>query len=56
MSSLHPSNDDCYFYYNSTCQKGGSCPFRHEPLARSNPTVCAFWKQGNCTKPHCPFR
>ena len=35
---------DCYFYYYSTCAKGHSCPFRHEPAALTNETVCTYWK------------
>ena len=50
-------NDDCYFYYyGSGCAKGSSCPFRHEPTALAQETVCTYWKQGNCIKPHCIFR
>jgi hypothetical protein len=37
------SNDDCYFFYYSTCAKGQACPFRHEPAALDNETVCTFW-------------
>ena len=32
------------------------CPFRHEPLAIHQFTVCKFWMQGNCTKTNCNFR
>ena len=32
------------------------CPFRHEPLAIHQFTVCKFWMQGNCTKTNCSFR
>jgi len=47
---------DCYFYYYSTCARGGSCQFRHEPAALTNETVCTYWLVGTCTKPHCIFR
>jgi len=47
---------DCYFYYYSTCSRGNSCHFRHEPAALTNETVCTYWKAGSCTKPHCIFR
>ena len=50
------SNDDCYFYYYSSCSKGNACPFRHEPAALAQETVCQYWKRGNCTKPHCMYR
>ena len=50
-------NDDCYYYYyGSGCAKGHLCPFRHEPDALAQETVCTFWKQGKCNKPHCIFR
>ncbi|XP_071453168.1 zinc finger CCCH domain-containing protein 11A-like [Hetaerina americana] len=49
-------NDDCYFYYYSTCMKGDSCAFRHEPVALGNETMCTFWQQGKCVKPHCTYR
>ena len=50
-------NDDCYFYYyGSGCAKGSICPFRHEPAALAQETVCLFWKNGNCSKPNCMFR
>ncbi|CAB3359770.1 Hypothetical predicted protein [Cloeon dipterum] len=48
--------DDCYFYYYSTCAKGDACPFRHEPNALGTESVCRFWKQNSCIKPHCTFR
>ena len=35
---------DCYFYYYSSCSRGQDCPFRHEPLALSNETVCTYWR------------
>jgi len=47
---------DCYYYYYSTCARGTSCHFRHEPAALTNETVCTYWLAGSCTKPHCIFR
>jgi len=47
---------DCYFFVYSSCVRGNSCPFRHEPAALTNETVCTYWKAGNCAKPHCIFR
>lgn len=32
------------------------CPFRHEPTAINQETVCNFWMQGNCRKFNCSFR
>ncbi|KAF5281971.1 hypothetical protein FQA39_LY00495 [Lamprigera yunnana] len=49
-------NNDCYFYYYSTCTKGDSCTFRHEPSALGCETVCSFWKEGKCLNVHCSFR
>lgn len=55
--NLPPSKDnDCYFYVYSTCSKGVGCPFRHEPAALTNETVCTYWKAGNCSRPKCIFR
>lgn len=53
---MSQSNNDCYFYYYSTCSKGDFCPFRHEPAALFQETVCSFWMQGKCTKINCSFR
>ena len=54
---MSQSNNDCYFYYYASgCSKGGMCPFRHEPGALAQETVCTFWKQGKCTKTNCIFR
>eukprot|EP00088_Acartia_fossae_P006962 TRINITY_DN13218_c0_g1_i6.p1 TRINITY_DN13218_c0_g1~~TRINITY_DN13218_c0_g1_i6.p1 ORF type:complete len:661 (+),score=161.31 TRINITY_DN13218_c0_g1_i6:30-2012(+) len=47
---------DCHFFLNSTCSKGGSCQFRHEPQAKLTDVVCYFWKSSNCTRPNCPYR
>lgn len=30
----------CYFYYNSYCKKGESCPFLHEPTTRNDVGIC----------------
>ena len=49
-------NQDCYFYYYSKCSNGDMCPFRHEPLAIYQFTVCKFWMQGNCRKVNCSPR
>ncbi|XP_050294055.1 zinc finger CCCH domain-containing protein 11A-like isoform X2 [Anthonomus grandis grandis] len=49
-------NNDCYFYYYSTCSKGDSCAFRHEPSALGCETMCSFWKEGKCLNVHCNFR
>ncbi|XP_074096203.1 uncharacterized protein LOC141525555 isoform X2 [Cotesia typhae] len=49
-------NQDCYFYYYSTCTKGDSCHFRHEPSALGIEVMCTYWQQGNCMNEHCNFR
>ncbi|XP_019869116.1 zinc finger CCCH domain-containing protein 11A isoform X2 [Aethina tumida] len=49
-------NNDCYFYYYSTCAKGDSCTFRHEPSALGCETMCSFWKEGKCLNVHCNYR
>lgn len=49
-------NNDCYFYYYSTCTKGDNCTFRHEPSALGCETTCSFWKEGKCINVHCNFR
>ncbi|KAJ8919329.1 hypothetical protein NQ315_003913 [Exocentrus adspersus] len=49
-------NNDCYFYYYSTCAKGDNCMFRHEPSALGCETMCSFWKEGKCLNVHCNFR
>ncbi|XKL65043.1 hypothetical protein PGB90_005129 [Kerria lacca] len=50
------TNDDCYFYYYSTCQKAELCPYRHEPTALGCEIVCPDWKVKKCNKPHCSLR
>ncbi|XP_066591811.1 uncharacterized protein [Prorops nasuta] len=55
MENNH-KNTDCYFFYYSTCKKGDSCAFRHEPSALGCETMCPFWQQGICFNEHCNFR
>ncbi|XP_052263757.1 uncharacterized protein LOC127866930 isoform X2 [Dreissena polymorpha] len=47
---------DCHFFYNSSCIKGSSCPFRHVEEARSSTISCPQWLQGGCLTPKCPNR
>ncbi|KAK7863423.1 hypothetical protein R5R35_006502 [Gryllus longicercus] len=49
-------NNDCYFYYYSTCLKGDMCMFRHEPAALGCETMCALWRKGKCLNQRCNFR
>ncbi|XP_043268835.1 zinc finger CCCH domain-containing protein 11B-like isoform X2 [Venturia canescens] len=51
-----PKNNDCYFFYYSTCTKGDNCAFRHEPSALGCEVMCQYWQQGNCLNEHCNFR
>ncbi|KAL8572760.1 hypothetical protein ACOMHN_030342 [Nucella lapillus] len=48
--------DDCYFYYNATCNKGSLCPFRHCEVSRGSETTCSLWQAGVCFRPNCKFR
>lgn len=36
--------------------QGDDCPYRHEPAALRNETMCVYWLRGHCTKEHCIFR
>lgn len=56
MVSAKSNNSDCYYYYYSSCLKGSQCPYRHEPAALMNETMCRFWLNGHCSKPNCIFR
>ncbi|XP_062608681.1 zinc finger CCCH domain-containing protein 11A-like isoform X2 [Saccostrea cucullata] len=47
---------DCHFYFNATCLKGDTCPFRHCEAAKANDVTCTFWRQKTCIKPNCPYR
>ena len=50
-------NNDCYFYYYSTCKRGDSCSFRHSSNALGSEVVCSFWRQGRCDKgSSCKYR
>ncbi|XP_048813902.1 zinc finger CCCH domain-containing protein 11A-like isoform X2 [Lagopus muta] len=48
--------DDCYYYFNSVCLKGDSCPFRHCEAALGSERVCRLWIQGCCFRNDCKFR
>lgn len=50
------SNDDCYFYFYSTCTRGNKCPFRHCEAALGTETVCTSWREGYCSRTNCKFR
>ncbi|CAH0385936.1 unnamed protein product [Bemisia tabaci] len=56
MESGSRKNDDCYFYYYSTCTKGSECLFRHEPTALGCEVTCNLWQQGKCINSHCNLR
>lgn len=50
------NNDDCYFYYYSTCAKGNACTFRHCAAALGNETVCPLWQEDRCFSQNCKLR
>jgi len=47
---------DCYFYYYSTCRKGKSCVFRHEPAALGHDQACKLFLEGKCFNRGCTLR
>ncbi|XP_027202903.1 uncharacterized protein LOC113796815 isoform X1 [Dermatophagoides pteronyssinus] len=55
MNSMD-KNNDCYFYFYSTCTKEKNCPFRHCDLALGSEVVCELWRVGRCHDRNCPFR
>lgn len=56
-NDMDNKNNDCYFYYYSTCKRGDSCSFRHSSSALGSEVVCSFWRQGRCDKgPSCKYR
>ncbi|XP_051829982.1 zinc finger CCCH domain-containing protein 11A-like [Antechinus flavipes] len=50
------NQEDCYFFFYSTCNKGDRCPFRHCEAALGNETVCTLWQKGRCFRQVCRFR
>ncbi|XP_033751303.1 zinc finger CCCH domain-containing protein 11A-like isoform X2 [Pecten maximus] len=50
------SNDDCFYFYTSTCAKGDDCAYRHCEAARNSTMTCVFWKQNKCKSTECPYR
>uniref|UniRef100_A0A8C4R3S3 Zinc finger CCCH-type containing 11A n=1 Tax=Eptatretus burgeri TaxID=7764 RepID=A0A8C4R3S3_EPTBU len=48
--------NDCYFYFYSTCAKGDRCQFRHCEAALGSETVCKLWQEGCCFRRVCAFR
>ncbi|KAK6625896.1 hypothetical protein RUM43_006195 [Polyplax serrata] len=55
-NNMERRNQDCYFYYYSTCTKGDQCIFRHEPSALGCETVCPYWQQRKCDNLFCNLR
>eukprot|EP00039_Didymoeca_costata_P012805 m.186236 g.186236 ORF g.186236 m.186236 type:complete len:240 (+) comp15588_c1_seq8:2915-3634(+) len=50
------TGEDCYYFFNSSCQKGDSCPFRHSPGAIGQP-LCVNWSESKfCDVVLCNFR
>lgn len=57
MEAGAKSDEDCYYFFYSTCQKGSLCPFRHASAALGRETICRDWAGGACAKGSlCPFR
>uniref|UniRef100_A0A8C7G5P4 C3H1-type domain-containing protein n=1 Tax=Oncorhynchus kisutch TaxID=8019 RepID=A0A8C7G5P4_ONCKI len=42
--------DGCYFFFNTTCAKGDSCPFRHCEAAKGSNFVCSLWQERRCSQ------
>ncbi|WCJ29680.1 Zinc finger CCCH domain-containing protein 34 [Euphorbia peplus] len=55
---LQKQNTDCVYFLASplTCKKGIDCEYRHNEVARLNPTDCWYWLSGTCLNPTCAFR
>ncbi|KAG5669092.1 hypothetical protein PVAND_016989 [Polypedilum vanderplanki] len=52
-----PKNlQDCYFYYYSTCKKGATCSYRHEPAALGHEETCKLWLESKCFNRQCTMR
>lgn len=52
-----PKNlQDCYFFYYSTCKKGSSCSYRHEPSCLGHEEVCKLWLESKCFNRQCTMR
>lgn len=47
---------DCYFFYYSTCKKGSTCEYRHEPAALGHEETCKLWAEGKCFNRTCTMR
>uniref|UniRef100_G3VJ45 C3H1-type domain-containing protein n=1 Tax=Sarcophilus harrisii TaxID=9305 RepID=G3VJ45_SARHA len=50
------NQEDCYFFFYSTCTRGDKCPFRHCEAALGNETVCTLWQERRCFRKLCRFR
>ncbi|XP_054159041.1 zinc finger CCCH domain-containing protein 11B-like [Oppia nitens] len=50
MTTMEKSDDDCYFYYYSTCTKGDDCPYRHCEAALGSEITCTHWQNGKCMR------
>lgn len=50
------STEDCYFFLYSTCKRGSSCAYRHNPFSRLNPVLCEEWNETRTCREDCPFR
>ncbi|CAF1267867.1 unnamed protein product [Adineta steineri] len=49
-------NDDCFFFLTSSCAKGHTCTYRHNPSVIACNVMCPAWLRGACTDPACSLR
>ena len=48
--------EDCYYFLYSTCKRGASCGYRHNPYTKLNPVLCEEWDRTKKCREDCPFR
>ncbi|OWF40385.1 zinc finger CCCH domain-containing protein 11A-like [Mizuhopecten yessoensis] len=53
---MSKSNDDCFYFFSSSCAKGDQCVYRHCEAARQSTVTCVYWKQNRCKTDDCRYR
>ncbi|UJR10445.1 hypothetical protein I4U23_014649 [Adineta vaga] len=53
---MQKSNDDCFYFLTSSCTKGPTCTYRHNPSVLTCNVMCPAWLRGNCINPSCTLR
>ncbi|ELA40892.1 uncharacterized protein VICG_02072 [Vittaforma corneae ATCC 50505] len=48
--------EDCYYFLYSTCKRGSNCGYRHNPMAKTNTTLCPQWASTKKCTLDCPMR